>query len=138
VATLRQRFAILGAVLVCWVVPAQAADSDRLHSCQAVAAVQEPSVVVHGRLYAANGGGSGFRIWRIGTNRLLWVTAKVDPSLPREVRETFRGFEEELYGDFTLVPIRPERAGVMREVCLVSGAHLVVKSIATGVARKVP
>jgi hypothetical protein len=84
-------------------------------------------VKVHGRLYAANGGGSGFRIWIVGTRRIVWLSPKIDPAIPDPIRSAFKPFDEQLYGDFTLVPLAPDRPGVMREVCFVSGARLVVR-----------
>ena len=126
--------ALLG--LVGTAVASETAISDRAPACNAISEVHEPPFTVHGRLFAANGGGSGFRIWRIGSQRIFWISIKVEPPLPADVHAAFRGFDEELYGDFTLVAVQPERAGHMREVCLVSGANLVVRDVATGAVRK--
>jgi hypothetical protein len=104
--------------------PATAPPADRLTRCRALAHSVAP-ITVRGRLYAANGGGSGFRIWVAGTHRIVWVTPKIEPAVPDAIRSAFKPFDEVLVGDFTLVPLSPDRPGVMREVCFVSGAHRV-------------
>jgi hypothetical protein len=112
------------AVLALVVQAAPAATPGRVAECAALATSAEKPVTVRGRLYAANGGGSGFRLWIVGTTRIVWLTAKIDPAVPDAVHQAFTPFSEELYGTFTLVPLRPDTPGVMREVCLVSGQHL--------------
>ncbi len=111
------------------------AGGDRPAACQATKGA-EPAVVMRGRLFAANGGGSGYRIWPVGTRRVLWVSWRVDPPLPERIRQSFKPFDEELYGDFTLVPLSPDRPGVMREVCFVAGQSLVVQDVQTGARRR--
>ena len=112
--------------------PAVTAGPARLTRCQSLARVPATPMTVRGRLYAANGGGSGFRIWLVGTRRIVWLTPKIEPALPAVVTAAFKPFDEELYGDFTLLPLRPDRPGVMREVCFVSGAHFDVREARTG------
>jgi hypothetical protein len=109
----------------------------RIAQCQALTSTAEVPTTVRGRLYAANGGGSGFRIWLVGTTRVVWLTPRIDPAVPDAIRHAFVPFDEELYGDFTLVPLRPDRPGVMREVCFVGGLHLVARNVKTGVTRAV-
>jgi hypothetical protein len=109
--------------------------SMRIAQCQALSKMAEAPMTVHGRLYAANGGGSGFRIWLVGTTRIVWLTPKIDPAVPANVLERFTPFDEELYGDFTFVPLRPDRPGVMREVCFVSGDRLVARDVKTRATR---
>jgi hypothetical protein len=116
--------------IVAALIPAVAlASSSREQTCRALRGSQ-PSITVHGRLYAANGGGSGFRIWIVGTTRIVWLTPKIEPAIPEAIRTAFTPFDQQLYGDFTLVPLTPDRPGVMREVCLVSGGHLVARRAA--------
>jgi hypothetical protein len=100
----------------------------RVAQCQALTKTAHPPITVRGRLYAANGGGSGFRIWIVGTTRIVWLTAKIDPALPIEITRRFTPFDEVLYGNFTVVPLRQDRPGVMREVCFVSGDRLTVRA----------
>jgi hypothetical protein len=109
-----------------------AADPPRLTQCQSLAHAPVTPMRVRGRLYGANGGGSGFRIWLVGTRRIVWLTPRIEPAVPAAITATFKPFDEELYGDFTLLPLRPDRPGVMREVCFVSGERLVVREVQTG------
>jgi hypothetical protein len=92
---------------------------------------------IHGRLFTANGGGSGYRIWPVGTKRILWVSSRVEPPLPVYLKEAFIPFEEQLYGDFELIPLAPDKPGTMREVCLVSGENLVAENVESKQARHV-
>lgn len=107
--------------------PAVTAPADRVAQCQSLASAPSPPITVHGRLYGANGGGSGFRVWIVGTKRIVWLTPKIDPAIPDAIRHAFKPFEEDLYGDFTLVPLAPNRPGVMREVCFASGKNLAMR-----------
>ena len=112
------------------------ADRERAGQCAALPKA-EAVITVHGRLYGANGGGSGFRIWIVGTRRIVWLSPKIDPAVPDAIRNAFKPFDEEVYGDFDLVPLAPDRAGVMREVCFVSGEHLIVRDVRTGQSRTI-
>jgi hypothetical protein len=111
-------------------------DRERAGQCAALPKAEAP-ITVHGRLYGANGGGSGFRIWIVGTRRIVWLSPKIDPAVPDTIRNAFKPFDEELYGDFDLVPLAPDRPGVMREVCFVSGEHLIVRDVRTGQSRPI-
>jgi hypothetical protein len=111
-------------------------DRERAGQCAALPKAEAP-ITVHGRLYGANGGGSGFRIWIVGTRRIVWLSPKIDPAVPDTIRNAFTPFDEELYADFDLVPLAPDRPGVMREVCFVSGEHLIVRDIRTGQSRPI-
>jgi hypothetical protein len=102
---------------------------DRGRACHALSG-SKPPITVHGRLFAANGGGSGFRIWIVGTKRIVWLSPKIEPAIPDAIKQAFAPFDEQLYGDFTLVPLAQDRPGLMREVCFVSGNHLVARHAA--------
>ena len=117
------------------IIDAIPAGSDRTAACHRTGRATGPAVTVRGRLFAANGGGSGYRIWPVGTKRILWVSWRVDPPLPDTVFHSFRPFDEELYGDFTLVPLGPDRPGVMREMCFVAAANLTVRDTQSGARR---
>src|SRR4051812_43633861 len=85
---------------------------------------------VHGRLFAANGTPS-LRIWPVGTRRLLGVHDDANPeALPPELRGArapAMGARDddrvEVYGDFTVCPLGPDRAGHMRMVTVKAVAH---------------
>jgi len=107
---------------------------DRVKECESLSGPPGSSVTVHGRLYAANGGGSGFRIWLVGTHRIVWLSPRIAPAIPDAILGLFKPFDEELYGDFRLVPLAPDRPGFMREMCFVSADKLVVRDTRTGKA----
>ena len=122
-------------------IPGRSSDGLKAHAaraaqCQALG-TPHASITAHARLYAANGGGSGYRMWLVGTHRIVWLSPKVEPAMPEAIATLFTPFEEEVYGDFTFVPLAPDRPGVMREVCVVSGDTLVVRDLGTGKVRRI-
>jgi hypothetical protein len=121
-----------GALIVAFTLPLL--PPDRELACRSLRGSESP-IKVHGRLYASNGGGTGFRIWIVGTKRIVWLSPKIEPAVPDAIRNAFKPFDEQLYGDFTLVPLAPDRPGVMREVCLVSGEHVVARAAETRLAK---
>ena len=83
-----------------------------------------PCFKVHGRMSQYNGGTS-FRIWKIGTHRMLGVANEVDP--PKELLDKFRDFDTEVYGDFLVCPLTTEQPGHMQMVCVQSVKNAVVR-----------
>jgi len=61
------------------------------------------------------------RIWRVGTNRILAVTAH---ELPENVRPLMKEFEDEVIADFLVCPLTKEEPGIMQHVCVESATHL--------------
>lgn len=92
------------------------------------AATPYPCYWVRGRLMAYNGTPT-FRIWPRGTQRLLGVTDAKDgeaPALPRSVAEALgaNAFDREVWGEFRVCPLAPDRRGRMRPVRLVDARGL--------------
>ena len=112
------------ALLVVALQPSPSARSGRVAQCQALTTNAAAPITVRGRLYAVNGRGSGFRVWIVGTKRIVWLTPRIEPAVPAAVRSAFTPFDEELYGDFTLVPLQPDTPGRMREMCLAAADNL--------------
>lgn len=82
--------------------------------------------MVHGRLRAYNGNPT-FRIWPVGSKRLLGVTGAnpgEDPIMPADLGVTF---DRDLYGDFEVCPFSRARPRVMQRVCIESVRRPVVK-----------
>ena len=85
---------------------------------------------VHGRLFATNGTPS-LRIWPVGTRRLLGVHDDANPeALPPELRGDHApsmgatdDARVEVYGDFTVCPLKRDRPGHMRMVAVKAVAH---------------
>lgn len=96
---------------------------------------------IHGRAYFSNGT-PDFRIWRVGTKRVLGVTATStaddaeDPIVPAKLLRAFHAtasnpFGNDVFGDFEVCPFTPERKGEMQMVCVQSAEHLVVQHLNT-------
>ncbi|PYS38427.1 MAG: hypothetical protein DMG14_17710 [Acidobacteria bacterium] len=93
--------------------------------CKANLPLAGPCFVVHGRMRAYNGNPT-FRIWRIGTDRLLGVTGAQpgeDPIMPDNLG---CDFDHDVYADFEVCPFTAERPGVMQRVCVVSAEKRVI------------
>ena len=88
--------------------------------------------IVHGRLMFYNGTPS-FRIWIIGTQRLLGVHEvhygdnPERPLMPDSIWKQTGGDELELYGDFEVCPLSKERKGWMQMVCIESANNVVTR-----------
>jgi hypothetical protein len=88
---------------------------------------------VHGRLSAYNGTPT-FRIWPIGTRRMLGVVDADGGSqsanvLPADIRARVMpdAFAVSLFGDFRVCPLAADRPGHMRAVQLRQARGLVVR-----------
>ena len=81
---------------------------------------------VHGRLSFYNGNPS-FRIWWVGTPRILGVNDDEDPIAPDKIAGHL-STDKDIFGDFVVCPLTVERAGWMRRVCVESAEHLVVRA----------
>lgn len=89
-----------------------------------------PCFWVHGRLFAANGAPT-FRIWRIGTKRILGVRG-AGPSagaLAVSMRQLVEpdAFQVNVYGDFHVCPLTSDRPGRMRFVFIQEARHLLAR-----------
>lgn len=104
---------------------------------------------VHGRLQSYNGNPI-FRIWIVGTHRLLgisdsWVKYSgkdSDPTkvmmpdiqshvLPENVRKLWPSgymFATAIFGDYEVCPLEKEKVGWMQPVCISHATHLVSKT----------
>jgi hypothetical protein len=92
----------------------------------------------HGRLNFYNGAPS-YRIWKIGTKRILGVYSgpnryppRTDadtqlPEFPPEIDKVFRPPDNTAYADFEVCPLEPERQGEMQAVCIESAKKIVVE-----------
>ena len=85
---------------------------------------------VHGRLTQSNGAPS-FRIWRVGTNRILGVVDgdgkdESDNAIPLNVQKVGgRYVDIPVFGDYVVCPLTSERPGWMQMVCIQSATNLV-------------
>ncbi len=90
----------------------------------------------HGRIGFYNGT-PAFRLWKIGTNRLLGIYSgpsldrygldNEDPQMPANLERTFKTSENRVYGDFEVCPLEAEREGAMQAACIESAKNLIVE-----------
>jgi len=94
---------------------------DRVGSCREI----------HGRVTAYNGTPT-FRIWVVGTHRLIapvardWRESEEGGMLPPNVRAALgnRPFQTRVFADFEICPVARQRPGWMQDVCVVSARRL--------------
>jgi len=90
----------------------------------------------HGRLSLYNGTPS-FRLWKIGTHRILGIYSgpegeKLDeldnehPGFPASIRQLFKPLSNQIFADFEICPLEPEHTGVMQAACVESAKNIVV------------
>ena len=88
---------------------------------------------VHGRLMAYNGA-PAFRIWPMGTHRMLGVNVpkgedSENPRFPAEVNAAwgprFDAFSTALFGDYLVCPFSRPRGGWMQYVCVAKARRVI-------------
>jgi prevent-host-death family protein len=84
---------------------------------------------IHGRLSIYNGNPT-FRIWIIGTNRILGIPGgDLEPAdMPEKLEKLFTDTGIIVYGDFTVTPLTEYKPGVMQFVRIELAKNLVVYS----------
>ena len=90
----------------------------------------------HGRIGYYNGT-PAIRLWKIGTNRLLAIYSgpsvdrygldNEDPQMPANLKRTLKPSQNQVFGDFEVCPLEPEREGAMQAACIESAKNLAVK-----------
>lgn len=111
--------------------PADAVNFQR--QCLTSPALVAKCFIVHGSLTVADGT-PAFRIWKIGTNRILGVldyTATRNEEseiLPLSVWRLLKSdpFWTTVDGDYTVCPLTKSRPGYMQMVCVAGAGQLVV------------
>jgi hypothetical protein len=88
-------------------------------TCQGDPDLTAACFMVHGRLSAWNGTPT-YRIWRLGSRRILGVSNDI---LPESVAAKM-DWDVEAYGDFLVCPLSRERRGSMQQVCVESAKNL--------------
>jgi hypothetical protein len=95
---------------------------------------------VRGRLRFYNGG-PVFRIWPVGTKRILGVVDGVNyfsvkyynecyVNIPDELLDKMEGdWHKEMFADFLVCPFRDDEPGVMRPICVESAENIFVRDI---------
>ena len=105
-----------------WLETAVAADG----GCHAHPDLVGPCFRVRGRAAFYNGNPT-IRIWKVGTRRLLGVSARCEPPacepLPPAVRAAL-DWEHPVFAHFLVCPFTRERPGVMQMVCVDTATRL--------------
>jgi hypothetical protein len=83
-------------------------------------------LTIHGRLCFYNGTPS-YRIWIVGTKRLLGVDQSGDevPAMSKKLLHLMSS-DREVFADFVVEPLTPYEQGVMQTVRIVSASKIVV------------
>lgn len=86
---------------------------------------------VHGRLAIYNGS-PGFRLWPVGTKRLLGVSEYKHAltgysNIPESIAKLFVTTDTAVYGDFMVCPFAKQQPDVMQFICIDSGKNFVIR-----------
>ncbi len=133
---------LIQAVLLVAMVTAVSARDNRL-ACKTRRDLAGSCRVVHGRLMAYNGTPS-WRIWVIGTHRLLGIH-EVDlneediehPLMPLTLHFD-TGFDYTFFGDFEVCPLERQMPHTMQTVCVASARHIIRTRYRTTSMKGVP
>jgi hypothetical protein len=93
--------------------------------CKSNPALVGKCFTVHGRLRAYNGNPT-FRIWPIGTTRIIGVTGPKPGDPPIMPENLACGFDCDIFADFELCPFSESKPGVMQRACLEAATKRVV------------
>ena len=93
-----------------------------LHSHAVAQEPVAPCYIIHGRLSYYNGTPST-RIWIVGTNRMLSLPRE-DQDLPANVKALLKDFDDNIFGDFEVCPLRRYQRGHMQAVFVKSASHI--------------
>ena len=90
-----------------------------------LAPITEPCFTHRGRLSAQNG--ISLMIWLVGTNRIVSVQETQIPALLGTYLSMTSPDHSDVYGDFDICPLEPDRSGHMRATCVAGATRLVVQ-----------
>lgn len=110
-------------------VSAQTGAQAALKPCHSQPSLVGKCFTVRGRLSLYNGAPT-IRLWRVGTKRMLGVSASYSRegygSIPEELEKQLN-WETELWGDFLVCPFTPQRPKEMQLICIESGKKIVAR-----------
>ncbi len=98
--------------------------AEQVQACKTDPDIVYACFTLHGRLSAWNGSPT-FRIWKVGTNRILGDHD--DWPLPEELAEHMN-WDVEAWGDFKVCPFTKEQPGIMQMVCIESASQVLYKN----------
>ncbi|HMC97397.1 MAG TPA: hypothetical protein VKG92_07090 [Flavobacteriales bacterium] len=84
-------------------------------ACTTGSTPSDSTFTFRGRMSAWNGAPT-FRIWRVGTNRMLGIRTVCLDQLELGELNPYEGYE--LWADFTVSAVTPSKPGVMQFICI--------------------
>ena len=93
--------------------------------CKGNPALVGKCFTVHGRFRAYNGNPT-FRIWPVGTMRLIGVTGPEPGDQPIMPENLACGFYCDVFADFELCPFSESKPEVMQRACVESAANKIL------------
>ena len=116
-------------LISCSIVLSQETAKPASMPCRAQPALVDKCFKVRGRLLLYNGAPT-IRLWRVGTKRILGVSASYSQpgysSIPEEI-ERLLGWETDVWGDFLVCPFTRLKPKEMQMICIDSGKNIVVR-----------
>jgi len=108
---------------------AQTGSQSTLKPCRSQPSRVGKCFTVRGRLSLYNGAPT-IRLWRVGTKRMLGVSASYSQEGYSSIPETLEkqlNWENELWGDFLVCPFTPQRPKEMQMICIERGENIVLR-----------
>jgi hypothetical protein len=126
------RISFIIGVLACFAVMAYGDDNLKKKTCRDHPDLSGPCYKVKGRMFLSNGTPS-FRIWPIGTKRILGVSEarfmRSDyANMPDDLAQRLN-CETAIYADFIVCPFTKNKPGVMRLVCVESAKNISIRKV---------
>jgi hypothetical protein len=120
--------AVLTAVLALSVEARQVGQTVGAPSCKSRSDLVGPCFRIRGRITFFNGNPS-FRMWPVGSTRLLELHPSEEPVVPEAVRKYLKQILEgdALFGSFLVCPLSEDRPGEMRIICVELAEDLVLR-----------
>jgi hypothetical protein len=85
----------------------------------------EPCFTHRGRLSGQNG--IAFMVWLVGTHRIVAIDRTEIPEMLSKYLSMTSPDQADVYGNFEICPLEPERPGHMRAACVSGASRLVVQ-----------
>ena len=89
------------------------------------APIKAPCFTYRGRLSGQNG--IAYMIWLVGTQRIVRVDQTEIPAMLEKYLSMTSPDHSDVYGDFFICPLEPDKAGHMRSACVAGATRLVVQ-----------
>jgi len=116
---------VIALVLLTGMSAAESGQSGPSNAWQCLVPTTAPCFTRRGRLSGQNG--IAHMIWLVGTNRIVGVHATQIPAMLGKYLAMTSPDHSDVYGDFEICPLEPDRPGHMRLACVAGATRLVVQ-----------